>query len=49
MRVVCATALDLRMMTLANWNFKQLLKSHDGLTVPAVVIWDMIRILATLG
>lgn len=36
------------MMTQANWKFKQLLKSYDGPTVPAVVIWDMIRMLANL-
>ena len=49
MRMVCATALDFRMMTSADLNFKQLLKNHDELTVSAVVIWDMIRIFATLG
>jgi hypothetical protein len=41
MRIVCVTALDLSMMTSADSNFKQLLKSHDELTVSAVVIWDM--------
>jgi hypothetical protein len=47
--MVCATAFDLRMITSVDSNFKQLLKSHDEITVSAVVIWDMIRIFATLG
>jgi hypothetical protein len=37
------------MMTSADSNFKQLLKNHEEITVSAVVIWDMIRIFATLG
>jgi len=37
------------MMTSADLNFKQLLKSHDELTVSAAVIWDMIHIFAILG
>ena len=37
------------MMTLADSNFKQLLKRHDELNVFSTAIWDIIRILVTSG